>query len=235
MNLSDKITVTEGFYENERRIRFKNTRDPHKNISLSSNEWCLLMMIIEEINEHVSILRQNRSTPEKTWDPLIDGSGNKRVSAKRFSSGTIIVDFRIFNFHVQTPLPTIYGISLNEEEWDAFMIQHHKFNSDWTKHEKMRSIIKEILREMVICKTKENCHGCLTDHPSQKEHMELGCLSPWQEQKSAYMEECYHTISPNNVLEKYIEVTGDSNSPWKLLKCAFEDKDFKDQCFQISE
>ena len=57
---------------------------------------------------------------EKTWDSIPEGrGGNKRVTVKRFESGTTIIDFPIFNFHVKQKLSTKYGVSLNQSEFGA--------------------------------------------------------------------------------------------------------------------
>ena len=48
---------------------------------------------------------------EKTWVSIPEGrGGNKRVTVKRFASGTTIIDLQIFNFHVKQELPTKYGV-----------------------------------------------------------------------------------------------------------------------------
>ena len=55
---------------------------------------------------------------------------------------------------------------------------------------------------MVLEKTKSKCHVFITNHPSQKQHMGNGCLSSLEWQRSAYMEECFHTLAMDRVLER---------------------------------
>lgn len=165
--LSDRTTLTTGIYKKEKRIRLKNEKQPEKKISFSGAEWLLLTNIISEIHEYVKTLREDSSAPPKTWDL----QGNKQVTAKRFTdSRVIILDFRVFNFHIVPALPTKFGIALNDTEWEKF---HETYQDVDQMEQCMKSIIKKILHKMVSCKSKEQCHGCLTDQPSQKQHMEM--------------------------------------------------------------
>jgi hypothetical protein len=105
--------------------------------------------------------------------------------------------------------------------------------TDWGEQEKIKDSIKGVLWEMVTSKFKEHCHGCITSHPSQKQHMDLGCLSPWEEQRDAYIEQCFHTVDPNRVIEHYTKATVDTHDPWKKLKLVHDDKSFKEECFEM--
>ena len=118
MELSKNITISNGIFEGERRIRLHYRMEPKtKNISFSVNEWILLLALLEEIKRFFSRVLTEDAPTEKTWDLIPEGrGGNKRVTVKRFESGTTIVDFRIFNFHVKPELPTKYGVSLNKSE-----------------------------------------------------------------------------------------------------------------------
>lgn len=171
MFLSDRITLTRGFYQNETRIRVNNVKDPIKKTSFSRQEWLLLVSIVHEIESHV------QETPPRTWDLRTGQRGNKRVTAKRFpDSNVIIVDFRIFNFHVNPIKPTKYGISLVHTEWMKFTEVYKEIDN--AQHH-MKTVISKILRKMITAKAKKDCYGCATDHPSQRKHMgsEEGNLS----------------------------------------------------------
>uniref|UniRef100_A0A8W8MT42 Uncharacterized protein n=1 Tax=Magallana gigas TaxID=29159 RepID=A0A8W8MT42_MAGGI len=65
----------------------------------------------------------------------------------------------------------------------------------------MKPIIHEILRKS-FRDAKENYHGCSFDHPSQKQHMNIGCLSPWSELRDVYIEKCFEEISVEDVLRR---------------------------------
>lgn len=234
MNLSANITMSNAMYNGERRIRLKYRLQAEKNISFSAPEWIALMLVLKEINDFFTSRKSNNGPAEKTWDLLRGNGGNKRVTVKRFESGFLIVDFRIFNFHVNPELPTKFGIALNENEWEKFTSCCQTMDEDWTKQDKMKESVKQVLRDMVTSKTKEHCHGCITNHPSQKQHMELGCLSSWEEQRDAYIEQCFYTLNPNHVLEHYSKATGDSQDHWKKLKLLYDDQSFKEECFQMS-
>ena len=236
MELSKNITISNGIFEGERRIRLHYRMEPKtKNISFSVNEWILLLALLEEIKRFFSRVLTEDAPTEKTWDLIPEGrGGNKRVTVKRFESGTTIIDFRIFNFHVKPELPTKYGVSLNKSEWEQFLVFSKQINEDWVNQENMRSAIKAVLRDMVLEKTKSKCHGCIIDHPSQKQHMENGCLSSWEWQRNTYMEECFHTIAMDRVLERYTAMTGEDPEAWKKLKLIFEEKTFKDDCMLLN-
>lgn len=51
----------------------------------------------------------------------------------------------------------------------------------------MKTVISNILRKMITAKAKKDCYGCVTDHPSQREHMDSGCLSSWEAKRETYM------------------------------------------------
>lgn len=64
---------------------------------------------------------------------------------------------------------------------------------------------------------KENCHGCSFDHPSQKQHMNIGCLSPWSELRDVYIEKCFEEISVEDVLRRYALQTTDDHHGWGVF------------------
>ena len=116
MELSQNVTISKGVFEGKRRIRLRYGMEPRtKNISFSVNEWMLLLTLMEEIKEIFTRILTPDAPAEKTWDSIPEGrGGNKRVTVKRFASGTTIIDFRIFNFHVKPELHTKYGVFLNQ-------------------------------------------------------------------------------------------------------------------------
>ena len=116
MELSQNVTISKGVFEGKRRIRLRYGMEPRtKNISFSVNEWMLLLTLMEEIKEIFTMILTPDGPAEKTWDSIPEGrGGNKRVTVKRFESGTTIIDFRIFNFHVKPELHTKYGVFLNQ-------------------------------------------------------------------------------------------------------------------------
>lgn len=176
MFLSDRITLTRGFYQNETRIRVNNVKDPIKKTSFSRQEWLLLVSIVHEIESHVQDLIKETTTPPRTWDLRTGQRGNKRVTAKRFpDSNVIIVDFRIFNFHVNPIKPTKYGISLVHTEWMKFTEVYKEIDN--AQHH-MKTVISKILRKMITAKAKKDCYGCATDHPSQKSTWTLDVYPP---------------------------------------------------------
>ena len=87
---------------------------------------------------------------------------------------------------------------------------------------------------MVLEKTKSKCHVFITDYPSQKQHMGNGCLSSLEWQHSAYMEECFHTLDMDRVLEQKTATNGEDPQAWKKLKIIFEEKTFKDDCMMLN-
>lgn len=232
MDLSENITLTTGVYQGEKRIRMRNVNHAEKNISFSRPEWVFLMSLLEEINSFLLSLDKTK-TADKTWDILRDAGGNKRVTAKKFESGAVIVDFRIFNFHISPELPTKFGIAITIKEWEQFFTQSHKIDDELGNHKQMRDSFKHVLKERILAKAKEHCHGCMTDHPSQKQHMVLGCLSPWEDQRDAFIEECFYTIPPDCVLEHYSNQSGDVDNPWKKLKTLTQDKTLFDECLEM--
>lgn len=122
------------------------------------------------------------------------------MTAKRFpDSNVIIVDFRVFNFHVNPIKPTKYGISLVHTEWMKLTEVYKEIDN--AQHH-MKTVISNILRKMihVTARAKKDCYGCATDHPSQREHMDSGCLSSWKAKWETYLEECFDNISMNIVL-----------------------------------
>lgn len=97
----------------------------------------------------------------------------------------------------------------------------------------MKSIIKKILRKMISCKSKEQCHGCLTDHPSQKQHMEMGCLSPWEEKRDLYLTDCMNNIPQELVVKEFEEINGEESDGEKYLCDAKEDRSFQAELSQL--
>lgn len=186
MFLNDRITLSRGFYQNETRIRVNNVKDPIKKISYFGQEWLFLVSIVQEIESHVQDLLKEATTPPRTWDLRAGQRGNKRVAAKRFpDSNVIIVDFRIFNFHVNQIKPTNYGISLVHTEWMKFTEVYKEIDN--AQHH-IKTVISNILRKKINAKAKKDCYGCATDHPSQSEHMDSGCLSSWEAKRETYLE-----------------------------------------------
>lgn len=211
----------------------KNIIHSEKNISFSRPEWTFLMGLLDQINCFLLSLAKSKTT-EKSWDILRDSGGNKRVTAKIFESGAVIVDFRIFNFHISLELPTKFGIAITIKEREQFFSQSHKIDDELGNHKQMRDSFKHVLKERILAKAKEHCHGCMTDHPSHKQHMLLGCLSPWEEQRDAFVEECFYTIPPDRVLEHYSNESGDVDDPWKKLKTLVQDKSLLEECMEMS-
>lgn len=119
MDLSDNITLTTGVYQGEKRIRMRYVNHAEKNISFFRPEWVFLMGLLEDINTFLLSLDKTK-TADKTWDILRGAGGNKRVTVKKFESGAVIVDFRIFNFHISPELPTKFGIAITIKEWEQF-------------------------------------------------------------------------------------------------------------------
>ena len=96
MDLHSKCNDQQRVFEGERRIRLRHRMKPRtKNISFSVNEWKLLLTLLEEIKEFFTRILTPDAPVEKTWDSIPEGRGdNKRVTVKRFASGTTIIDFR---------------------------------------------------------------------------------------------------------------------------------------------
>ena len=109
-----------------------------------------------------------------------EGKGNKRVTVKFFPEApNIIIDIRVFNFYVETPLPTKYGICLTRSEWQQFG-EHHAQRAHTAV---MKKIVRDYLTEKVTEMAKQHCYGCEIDHPSQNQHIgETGCLADCQSQ-----------------------------------------------------
>ena len=116
MELSPNVTISNELFEGERMIWLQYRRQPReKNISFSVNKWILLLTHLQEIKEFLTRVLTQDAPAKKTWDLIPEGrGGNKRVTVKRFASGTTIIDFRIFNFHVKPELHTKYGLFLNQ-------------------------------------------------------------------------------------------------------------------------
>lgn len=155
-----------------------------------------------------------------------NGEGNKRVTVKIFPyTPHIIVDFRVFYFQSEPELPTRYGICLNFNEWQCFKQKYKEITNGSTKInvDSMKPIIYEILKEKVFEMAKENCHGCSFDHPSQKQHMNMGCLSPWSELRDVYIEKCFEEISVEDVLRRYALQTTDDLHGWRFFKALQSD------------
>jgi Trm5-related predicted tRNA methylase len=55
--------------------------------------------------------RKKQQTEGRTWDLRRGRKGNKKLTVKFFPEApNIIVDIRVFNFHVETPLPNKFRI-----------------------------------------------------------------------------------------------------------------------------
>lgn len=195
MDLSDNITLTTGVYQGEKRIRMRYVNHAEKNISFFRPEWVFLMGLLEDINTFLLSLDKTK-TADKTWDILRGAGGNKRVTVKKFESGAVIVDFRIFNCHISPELPTKFGIAITIKEWEQFFTQSLKIDDELGNHKQMRHFFKRVLKERILAKAKVHCHGCMTNHPSHKLHIVLGCLSAGEDQRDAFVEDCLTLFLP---------------------------------------
>lgn len=135
-------------------------------------------------------------TADKTWDILRGAGGNNRVTVKKFESGAVIMDFRIFNFHISPELPTKFGIAITIKEWEQFFTQSLKIDDELGNHKQMRHSFKRVLKERILAKAKVHCHGYMTNHPSHKLHIVLGCLSAGEDQRDAFVEDCLTLFLP---------------------------------------
>jgi hypothetical protein len=95
-----------------------------------------------------------------------------------------------------------YSWWLTSGDWyklinDTYTIKNH---FDLTENEKLKVASK--IREL----SRENCHGCKIDHGSQKQHMEMGCMSPLSEIGPLYIQtalkDCGVNAPADAVLEK---------------------------------
>lgn len=63
----------------------------------------------------------------------------------------------------------------------------------------------------------------------------LGCLSPLEDQRYAFVEECFYTIPPDGVLEHYSSESGDVDNPREKLKTLVQDKTLLKECMEMSK
>jgi hypothetical protein len=55
-----------------------------------------------------------------------------------------------------------------------------------SKYDLSEELALFILRREILQLMEENCYGCCVDHPSQRQHMEGGCLMEWEDAVDMY-------------------------------------------------
>lgn len=223
VKLSERVSMG---ITKENRVKLQNDSQESKCVSLSDDELKCLLTYALEIDEHVLQLQKKQRTEGRTWDLRREGKGNKRVTVKFFPEApNIIIDIRVFNFYVEIPLPTKYGICLTRSEWQQFG-EHHAQRAHTAV---MKKIVREHLTEKVTEMAKQHCYGCEIDHPSQKQHMgETGCLADWTSHRDLYMEKCFKEMSLSEVLHQFRRSTDASEYQATLsFRSLKADEDFK--------
>ena len=67
-------------------------------------------------------------------------------------------------------------------------------------------IVLTVIQTIVMAKASTSCYGCEIDHPSQKQHMCGGCLSPLDECTDFYFEDACGSVKAREVLQVYQDV-----------------------------
>lgn len=117
------------------------------------------------------------------------------------TSFVVLVDFRVYYTRSHPIQPTRWGISLKYPEWQKL--------HDLIKKEDLRKIVNQAfggkVRDLIETKASKDCYGCSVTHPSQKQHMERGCLSEWEDKWEAYFEESFHNVSREEIIEDLVK------------------------------
>ena len=98
------------------------------------------------------------------------------------------------------------GVTMNIDKWGDFLecvagpVMEKLNKSDPYFHDlEISDLIRlcyiYILERDIIARDHNNCHGCQQDSPGQRDHMQTGCLSGWEDLVYQYYPESVAAFS----------------------------------------
>ena len=108
-------------------------------------------------------------------------------------------------FHKFVGQEIIQGFNLTMDEWTEFLTVMESITEEvnesqpntlhYTLHELIHLSYIYILEREIIARAHNNCFGCEQGAPGQRDHMESGCLSEWEDLVHQYYPEAVMAFS----------------------------------------
>ena len=108
-------------------------------------------------------------------------------------------------FHKFVGQEIIQGFNLTMDEWTEFLTVMESITEEvnesqpntlhYTLHELIHLSYIYILEREIIARAHYNCFGCEQGAPGQRDHMESGCLSEWEDLVHQYYPEAVMAFS----------------------------------------
>jgi len=176
-----------------------------KGISLTKQQWEAFKSKLNGIQAKFaelstsSVLENNESVPFVLTD-------NKYVSVSKLCNDMhtnfqVLVDFRIFYTRTTPISPTKWGIALKHHHWEKLK----EIIKEEQLLELMKSVFVIILEDDITTAAMSGSYGCTVTHPSQKQHMDGGCMFIWEDQVDRYIDDCFKNISTDKVVSLFQE------------------------------
>ena len=162
----------------------------NRSISITHSEWNNFIRYISKILENLDPCKDSkfRLSDENLYVTISKHQAHKYVGFHRGASedGS--------------------GVTMDMDEWGEFLEcvaervieelnESHPNFHDLEIRDLIRLCYIYILEKNIIARAHNNCHGCQQDSPGQRDHMESGCLSEWEDLVYQYYPEAVAAFS----------------------------------------
>ena len=162
----------------------------NRSISITHSEWNNLIRYIPKILENLHPCKDSkfRLSDENLYVTNSKHQAHKYVGFHRGTSGDGS------------------GVTMDMDEWGDFLEcvsesvieelnESHPNFYDLEIRDLIRLCSIYILERDIIARSHYNCHGCQQEAPGQRDHMESGCLSEWEDLVHQYYPEAVMAFS----------------------------------------
>ena len=159
-----------------------------RSISITHGEWNNLIRYIPKILENLDPCKDSkfRLSDENLYVTTGKHRAHKYVGFHRGGDGP--------------------GVIMNMDEWGDFvecvaervieeLNESDPYFHDLETSDLIRLCYIYILERDIIARAHNNCYGCQQDSPGQRDHMQSGCLSEWEDLVYQYYPESVATFS----------------------------------------
>ena len=177
-----------------------------QNLQPEGVKWCLeLRTVITYDGKTLSLHKGRRSIPITLdqWNKLMQYIPEIQVNLYVITSN--IQDLMYMGFHKFIGQEIVQGFNLTMDEWTEFLTVMESITEEVNESQpnKLHYILHEmihlsyiyILERDILARAHNNCFGCEQETAGQRDHMESGCLSEWENWMHQYYPEVVMAFS----------------------------------------